>query len=174
MGISILGKSLVVRGSALDVNCSTYLMVHDDQFIVSAGGNMDKRSKHQPATRAKTKLGLEQSDIFALLQLLLSARISAESDSEDGICAKLIEQCILHLMRTHCLSQSDVGLCLTSAEVIPRLALLHVLTYARLELLRALDDRFCADLLEQCISQLTDDYRVPPAISVEAVPRVSH
>jgi hypothetical protein len=135
---------------------------------------MDKRSKHQPATRAKTKPGLEQSDIFALLQLLLSARISAESEHGHGTCAELIEQCILHLMRAHCLSQSDISRCLASAEVVPHLALLHVLTYARLELLRALDDRFSADLLAQCISQLTENYRIPAAISVDAAPTVSH
>jgi hypothetical protein len=142
--------------------------------MFDAGDNMAKRSKHKLAALAKIKYRSEYSDASALVQLLLSAKISAEKDCDDGVCTRLIEQCILHLMRTHGLSQSDIGRCLVSTEVVPPLALLNVLVYAQAELLDALNDRFCAGLLGQCIVYLTHNYQTPSDVLRRSMPAVSH
>lgn len=108
----------------------------------------------------RTDIDLPESDIRAILDLLISARLSVESHG-DNFCAGILEQCAAQLRQRHGLSATQPGGDPVWFESsLP--ALVHLLIYVQAEVEEKLCDPNCAAALDQCIDRLLQTHRPRP------------
>jgi hypothetical protein len=108
----------------------------------------------------RADIDLPESDVQAILELLISARLSVESHG-DSFCAGILEQCAAQLRQRHGLSATPQGGDpVWSESSLP--ALVHLLIYVQAEVEEKLCDPKCAAALDQCIDRLLQTHRPRP------------
>lgn len=100
---------------------------------------------------------------FGVATLLTSIKPSVRTFTDDDVCLRLIDECIVHLRTRYGVKTEECG-GRTGGDT-SFTALVRLLLYVRSELVDELNDERCANLLQGCVEHLLTTHLHYPARS---------